>query len=192
MLIIRQWLLSAIALGVCATGAHAQAIPLATIEVAGGLGRHNSFAGNGENIVYSDNYEGSVRVAASLRLGPATRTALYLKADLSPGSNDKVELVLCIPSPARACVVQFSAGPTSMIGVGARSALSGVVSVGALVGLGEQGRRGNRESVRYAEADVMLRIAKHAGVIGAARYQRWHRQGEPYWYAPVTFGVQFF
>jgi hypothetical protein len=64
--------------------------------------------------------------------------------------------------------------------------------VGGLIGIGEPGRRGNREPVRYGEADVMLRLADHAGVIGAVRYQTWRRYGTAYWYAPVTVGIQFF
>ena len=91
-----RWMFCALMLTL-PTRAHAQIIPLATIEVAGGLGNHNAYDGHGENVV-----------------------------------------------------------------------------------------------VCYGEADGMLRLADHAGLIGAVRYQTWRRQGVPYWYAPVTLGIQFF
>ena len=78
------------------------------------------------------------------------------------------------------------------LGVGARVALTRSLLAGGLLGVGEQGKSGDRVALRYAEADVMLRIADHAGVIGSARYLPWHRLGEAYWYAPVTVGVQLF
>ena len=174
-----------IALGLASPPAlAAQSLPQWSLEAVVGSGRHNDRAGA---IYFRDDRSQVVRVAFDYRLGGAALVAPYVTAEYSvPGNGDQI--ANCLPAPNGTCRQYFDGNGGGGIGVGARGGVARKAVLGGLVGIGRYDDRIRR----FVEAEAMLRLGRHAGVVGTARYESWSRDGTSYWFVPLSLGLQIF
>ena len=172
------------------TTVRAQTVPLASIELVGGNGIHNSQVGSTR---FTDDPRPTIRYALSYRVTAAGRRALYVKLDVQPPYFGERIGALCQTPFGAPCPGSFPAVPGVGLGLGERYALSRYVYIGALAGIGRYGApRSTAMTTPFAEGEVLVRLVRHVGVIAAARYQTWHGAEGRYWYAPLTAGIQLF
>ena len=167
----------------CAHALEAQTVPRWSVELAGGAGRHIENAGA---IWYENDASPVLRLAVSRRLGPEARLAPYVSVEAGPdlilGRN-----AICYTAPNGTCLKTFADNGSFGVGVGAKYALISRVLVGTQVGGGWYD-----DSPRaFIEANAALRLFSHVALASTVRDMRWRLHGQPYWYQPVTIGIQF-
>ena len=161
-----------------------QAVPRWSLEAAVGSGAHNDRAGE---VYYNNDNTAMIRYAFGYRLGSARRTAAYVTAEYSAHANgDQVQI--CRLAPNGTCRKYFEDNAGAGVGIGVRHAMTTAAVLGAQTGLG----RYDSHFREFVEGSVLLRLASHIGLVGAARYMRWSHAGAAQWYAPLTVGIQLF
>ena len=161
-----------------------QAVPPWSLEAAVGIGAHNDRAGE---VYYNNERTAMIRYAFGYRLRSARRTAAYLTAEYSAHANGD-QVSICRLAPNGTCRKYFEDNAGVGVGIGVRHAMTTAAVLGAQTGLGSY----ESHFREFVEGSVMLRLASHIGLAGAARYMRWSHAGAAHWYAPVTVGIQLF
>jgi hypothetical protein len=159
-------------------------VPQWSFEAAVGSGAHNDRAGE---VYYNSDRSAMIRYAFGYRLGSARRTAANVTAEISLHANGD-QLLICRPAPNGTCRKYFEDNAGFGFGIGLRHAVTTAAVLGAQTGLG----RYDSHFREFVEGSVMLRLATHIGLAGAARYMRWSHAGAAQWYAPLTVGIQLF
>ena len=96
-------------------------------------------------------------------------------------------MTLKLAAPNGTCRRDFDGNGSFGVGVGAKYALISRVLVGTQVGGGWYD-----DSPRaFIEANAALRLFSHVALASTVRDMRWRLHGQPYWYQPVTIGIQF-
>ena len=166
------------------TAVQGQTVPQWALEAAVGSGAHNDHAGE---VYYNSDRATMLRYALGYRLGGARRTAAYLTAEYSKHTNGD-QLSICLLAPNGTCRKYFEDNAGVGVGIGVRHAMTTEVLLGAQTGIGKY----DSHIREFVEGSVMLRLASHIGLAGAARYMRWSHAGAAQWYAPLTIGIQLF
>lgn len=125
----------------------------------------------------------------ALRVGPAARASLYVKADAAPALFRRIHRYNVFQRRANRVAPSFPDTPGAGIGIGTRAALNRHGFLGALVGVDGHSTNGRRHATLFVETDLTLRLVPHVAAIGAVRYMTWHNAGVRYWYAPLTIGM---
>jgi hypothetical protein len=161
-----------------------QAVPRWSLEAAIGSGAHNDHAGE---VYCNSDRTAMIRYAFGYRLGSARRTAGYLTAEYSAHANGD-QVLICRPAPNGTCRKYFENNAGVGVGLGMRYAMTSAAVFGGQTGLD----RYDSHFREFVEGSVVLLLASHIGLAGAARYMRWSHAGAPQWYAPLTVGIQLF
>lgn len=135
------------------------------------------------------------RVAVAVRLGSraAFRPVAVLDYFGAWGRGDDV--AICFFAPNGSCLERFPSVSGVAVGLGVRSVVGSVITVGVTGGVGRYKMRSAavHESTTgfHADAEISLRFMKHAGVALNVRHVEAEKfQGARMWYRPVTFGVR--
>jgi hypothetical protein len=134
------------------------------------------------------------RMAVAVRLGSRASFRPVAVLDYAGGWGRGDAVTICAPAPNATCMQRFPDVSGVALGLGLRSALGTVITVGVTGGVGRY-KLGDpvRESTTgfHADAEVALRFLKHAGVVVNLRHVEIEKvKGARMWYRPVTVGFR--
>jgi hypothetical protein len=175
-----------IAAALCPSIVAAQGVPLLSVDLTRGAGRHTLQT---PHLYYFDGSASFLRTAITVRLGTAgaVRPVISIEANSDCAflevCGDKLS---CALAPDNSCFQNFHQPIGAAAGAGLAGALGpyllGAVTVGAA--------RGERH-VRYVDGSATLRLAHHLGIVAGLRHMVWtDAHGDRTWFTPISVGLR--
>lgn len=181
---MRQLLIIAAAL--CPSLVAAQGVPLLSVDLTRGAGRHTRQTAH----VYYDGGSASfLRTAMTVRLGTsgAVRPVIVIEANSDCAFLEVCgEKAVCVVAPNGSCVQSFH----EPIGAAAAAGLAGTLGPYLLGAVTLGAARGERQ-VRYVDGSATLRLAHHLGIVAGLRHMVWtDAHGDRTWFTPISVGLR--
>jgi hypothetical protein len=182
---MRSLTISLAILSLGAPAAAAQGVPLLSVEMTGGTGRHTLRT---DHLYYEDAKADLLRAGATVRLWTPTSVAPVLSVDYSSNCLYACgHKAVCRLAPDGGCF-EWLDGPS-----GTSVALGGSGTWRRINGTMSVGRGWYPERATYIDGSIALAAFSHVGVVAdARRIVTTDDRGDPVWMFPISLGLRFF
>lgn len=184
---MRSILVALAALSLGGSSAHAQTVPAFSVEATGGFGRHTQRT---LNTYYIDDPVALVRVAATIRLGPAGNVRPILTVEHTPDCTLGLcgDSGACPIAPDGTCERDFPMPSGNAIALGVAGNWHNSV-IGSLSG----GTAWYAQRAWYADVSAVLPWWSHVAMVAdARRIATTDRRGDRIWLLPISLGLQVY